>query len=98
MGQRRPVGSLAIVLHGHIPWVMHHGRWPHGENWLLEAALEGKKWLVGDDVTLADFYVGAGFSYEPAAKMPLEPYKNIRAWNQRLLTVPAWLNTAPKLS
>lgn len=40
MGHRRPVGSLAIVLHGHIPWVMHHGRWPHGENWLLEAALE----------------------------------------------------------
>jgi glutathione S-transferase len=65
---------------------------------VLEAALEGKKWLVGDDVTLADFYVGAGFSYEPAAKMPLEPYKNIRAWTARLLTVPAWLNTAPKLS
>ena len=33
------LGSFSLVLHGHMPWVLHHGRWPHGEHWLFEAAL-----------------------------------------------------------
>jgi len=32
-------GSFVLVLHGHMPWVVGHGRWPHGEHWLYEAAL-----------------------------------------------------------
>ncbi|MCX7895383.1 MAG: DUF1957 domain-containing protein [Thermoanaerobaculum sp.] len=28
---------LALVLHTHLPWVLHHGTWPHGEDWLFEA-------------------------------------------------------------
>ena len=31
-------GSFCLVLHGHLPWVLHHARWPHGEDWLFEAA------------------------------------------------------------
>lgn len=34
-----PAGSFLLVLHGHMPWVLHHGRWPHGETWLHEAVL-----------------------------------------------------------
>ncbi len=34
------VGSFCLVLHGHLPWVLHHGHWPHGEVWLFEAAAE----------------------------------------------------------
>lgn len=34
------VGSFCLVLHGHLPWVLHHGHWPHGEIWLFEAAAE----------------------------------------------------------
>ena len=37
------VGAFCLVLHGHLPWVLHHGRWPHGEDWLFEAASE--TWL-----------------------------------------------------
>lgn len=33
-------GSLVFALHGHMPWVLRHGRWPHGEHWLYEAMLE----------------------------------------------------------
>jgi 1,4-alpha-glucan branching enzyme len=33
-------GSFTIVLHSHLPWVLHHGRWPHGVDWLNEAAAE----------------------------------------------------------
>ncbi|HET9328693.1 MAG TPA: 1,4-alpha-glucan branching protein domain-containing protein [Candidatus Eisenbacteria bacterium] len=32
--------SFTLVLHSHLPWVLHHGRWPHGVDWLNEAAAE----------------------------------------------------------
>ncbi len=35
-----PVGSVVFVLHSHLPWVLGHGAWPHGEAWLYEAAAE----------------------------------------------------------
>ena len=31
--------TVSFVLHGHMPWVLHHGHWPHGNVWLFEAAL-----------------------------------------------------------
>ncbi|MGA3067056.1 MAG: 1,4-alpha-glucan branching protein domain-containing protein [Tepidisphaeraceae bacterium] len=34
------LGSLCIVLHGHLPYVLNHGTHPHGEAWLYEAAAE----------------------------------------------------------
>lgn len=43
----RVKGSFCLVLHGHLPWVLHHGRWPHGEDWLFEAASETWLPLVG---------------------------------------------------
>ena len=36
----RQTGSLALVLHCHLPYVLSHGRWPHGADWLNEAAAE----------------------------------------------------------
>ena len=35
-----PDGFLAIVLHAHLPYVVNHGTWPHGMEWLHEAAAE----------------------------------------------------------
>ncbi len=34
------IGSFCLVLHGHMPYVLRHGLWPHGEDWLFEAAAE----------------------------------------------------------
>lgn len=31
---------VTIVLHTHIPHVLHHGTWPHGSDWLCEAVAE----------------------------------------------------------
>jgi 1,4-alpha-glucan branching enzyme len=31
---------FALVLHTHLPMVVNHGRWPHGSDWLNEAAFE----------------------------------------------------------
>src|SRR5437773_2147730 len=31
---------FALVLHTHLPMVVNHGRWPHGSDWLNDAAFE----------------------------------------------------------
>jgi 1,4-alpha-glucan branching enzyme len=33
-------GNLVLILHTHLPWVLHHGDWPHGVDWLTEAVAE----------------------------------------------------------
>ncbi|MGD0232182.1 MAG: 1,4-alpha-glucan branching protein domain-containing protein, partial [Syntrophorhabdales bacterium] len=35
-----PEGYLVLVLHAHLPYVLSHGKWPHGTDWLHEAACE----------------------------------------------------------
>jgi len=40
MKRKNPIGSFTFVLHSHLPYVMAHGRWPHGMDWLNEAASE----------------------------------------------------------
>ncbi len=32
--------DFVLVLHSHLPLVLGHGRWPHGSDWLMEAALD----------------------------------------------------------
>jgi len=34
---KRSPGELALVLHTHMPYVLGHGTWPFGEEWLWEA-------------------------------------------------------------
>ncbi len=33
-------GYFQLVLHAHLPYVINHGRWPHGLDWLNEATAE----------------------------------------------------------
>jgi 1,4-alpha-glucan branching enzyme len=35
-----PDKYFSLVLHSHIPYVLDHGSWPHGMDWLYEAAAE----------------------------------------------------------
>jgi 1,4-alpha-glucan branching enzyme len=35
----RPV-DFVLTLHSHLPYVLNHGRWPHGSDWICEAALD----------------------------------------------------------
>ena len=34
------IGSYCLTLHAHLPWVLNHGVWPHGMDWVNEAAAE----------------------------------------------------------
>ena len=40
-------GTCCLVLHSHLPWVAHHGRWPVGEEWLYQAWAQAYLPLVG---------------------------------------------------
>jgi len=31
--------DVVLVLHSHLPYVLNHGRWPHGSDWLSEAVV-----------------------------------------------------------
>jgi 1,4-alpha-glucan branching enzyme len=32
--------DFVLALHSHLPYVLNHGRWPHGSDWLCEAAID----------------------------------------------------------
>ena len=38
--KKKPSGFLTFTLHAHLPYVVNHGTWPHGIEWLHEAAAE----------------------------------------------------------
>ncbi len=63
---------------------------------VLNDHLEGRDYLVGDPLTLADFSVGAALTYVAPAQIDLTPYPSIIAWNDRLNGIEAWANSAPK--
>jgi glutathione S-transferase len=63
---------------------------------VLEAQLKGRDFILGT-LTLADFSVGACFSYAEPAGLPWGDYPHIRAWWARLGEVPAWKSTAPRM-
>ncbi|HET8624415.1 MAG TPA: 1,4-alpha-glucan branching protein domain-containing protein [Gemmatimonadales bacterium] len=32
--------DFVLMLHSHLPYVLNHGRWPHGSDWISEAAID----------------------------------------------------------
>ncbi len=62
---------------------------------VLDKHLEGRRFLVGDGLTVADICVASCLTYAPAAKFPLEPYPRIRAWFSSLDEQPGWRASAP---
>lgn len=47
-------GMFTLVLHTHLPWLAHHGRWPVGEEWLYQSWSAAYLPLVHVLRTLAD--------------------------------------------
>ena len=64
---------------------------------VLEAHLGKQPYLVGKDVTLADFSVAAPLFHAQAADLPLAPYAKIREWFGRVSALPCWSQTAPQV-
>jgi glutathione S-transferase len=61
---------------------------------VLDKHLATRRWLVGDDVTLADYAVVAPLMYKDKARLPLDGYPHLLAWFERVQALPAWQRTA----
>lgn len=64
---------------------------------ILNAHLEGKSYLLGDTLTLADFSVAASFTYAEAAGAPVADYPHIKAWLARMDENEAWSASKPAM-
>jgi glutathione S-transferase len=60
---------------------------------VLDAQLKGKKFVTGETLTLADFSLGAPLNYADMARLPIEPYREIKRWYANLRALPAWQKT-----
>lgn len=65
---------------------------------VLNDHLAGRDFILGENVTVADFAVGAvsALALHPQSQVPLDDYPHVKAWYLRLEGVPAWQATAPR--
>ncbi|CAA9417211.1 MAG: Glutathione S-transferase [uncultured Ramlibacter sp.] len=62
---------------------------------VLDAHLSGRKFLLGDRLSVADFAVSAALPYAEAAKLPLADFPAIRRWHGRLEELSGWRDPYP---
>jgi glutathione S-transferase len=62
---------------------------------LLNDQLADRAFLLGDDVTLADFVVAGAATYVERGRIPFDDHPHVKAWWGRLNAIPAWRGTMP---
>ena len=51
--------DFVLALHSHLPYVLNHGRWPHGSDWITEAAVDTYLPLIDSLFALEDEQIAA---------------------------------------
>jgi len=51
--------DFVLGLHSHLPYVLNHGRWPHGSDWITEAAVDTYLPLIDSLQSLAEEQISA---------------------------------------
>ena len=64
---------------------------------VLDDHLAARKYILGDQLTVADFAVGVTLPYAATIRLPLEPFKNVQRWHERMNDLPAWREPYPAL-
>ncbi|PDT82395.1 glutathione S-transferase [Sinorhizobium sp. BJ1] len=59
---------------------------------LIEAALEGRRWIAADRPTIADVALYSYVARAPEGDVDLQRYSNIRAWLERLEALPGFVD------
>jgi glutathione S-transferase len=57
---------------------------------ILDGELAGRRWLVGDRLSYADFRVASALPFADGAELPLSEFPNVARWHDRLLAIDAW--------
>ena len=63
---------------------------------VLNDHLRGRKYLVDDTLSVADFAVGITLPYADKAQIPLDGFPEIARWHARLNELPAWREPFPR--
>lgn len=62
---------------------------------ILDDHLDGRRWLVGDALSVADFAVATALPDAEHARIPLDEFPHIRQWHDRLGEFEAWREPFP---
>jgi glutathione S-transferase len=62
---------------------------------VLDGHLAGRKYLLGDLLTIADFATAVTLPYAKKAQIPLSEFPNVARWHDRLNELPAWRDPFP---
>jgi len=57
---------------------------------VLDAHLKNRAWISGDQLTIADFSIGALVPTAERMKLPIDRFDEIGRWYQSLAALPAW--------
>jgi glutathione S-transferase len=57
---------------------------------LLDAELSGRRWLVGDSLSYADFRMATFLPFNDVAGLPLNDYPSVERWYRQLEEIDAW--------
>jgi glutathione S-transferase len=60
---------------------------------ILDARLGKSKWLVGDNVTIADIAVAAPMHMHKRQGLPLDEFPNLKRWMAEVEKLPCWQKT-----
>jgi len=62
---------------------------------LLDNHLKSREWLVGKDLSVADFAVAAALPWAEPAAVPIAEFPEIGRWYAQLEALPAWRDPYP---
>ncbi len=62
---------------------------------VLNDHLRGRKYILGDTLSVADFAVGITLPYAQTANIPVAEFPEISRWHARLNEFPAWREPFP---
>ena len=57
---------------------------------ILDVELSGRRWLVGDSVSYADFRMATFLPFNDVAGLPLDDYPSVGRWYRQLEEIDAW--------
>ena len=62
---------------------------------VLDGHLTGRRWLLGDSLSVADFAVAVVLPYAHEARLPVDAFPEIARWHGRLNELQAWREPFP---
>lgn len=62
---------------------------------VLNKRLDGRQYVVGDSMTLADLTLACSLMYAKQSQVPLDEFPNIQTWFSRISDMDAWTKTNP---